>query len=89
MAALKGELTDLKNVKGQISELEGKIEKSIREKDGLKSEIAQLKNEINSSKVQRREAEAKAQQQKQKTEKKKATPEKPKLSKPALPPPKR
>lgn len=65
VAALRGEIGEIKGIKTQLAEIEGKLEKSGREKDGLRSEISRLNGEIENWKTQRREAEVRAQQQKQ------------------------
>ncbi|OPY79007.1 MAG: IncA protein [Syntrophorhabdus sp. PtaU1.Bin153] len=68
IAALRGEIGEIKGIKTQLAEMEGRLERSGREKDGLRSEISRLSGEIESLKTQRREAEARAQQQKQQQE---------------------
>lgn len=81
IAALRGEIGEIKGIKTQLAEMEGRLEKSGREKDGLRSEIGRLNGEIENLKAQRREAEARAQQQKQQqVAKKKIAQEKPKPS---------
>jgi len=81
IAALRGEIGEIKGIKTQLAEMEGRLEKSGREKDGLRSEISRLNGEIENLKTQRREAEARAQQQKQQqVAKKKLAQEKPKSS---------
>jgi septal ring factor EnvC (AmiA/AmiB activator) len=68
IAALRGEIGEIKGIKTQLAEMEGRLERTGREKDGLRSEISRLSGEIESLKSQRREAEARAQQQKQQQE---------------------
>jgi len=89
IAALKGDMAEIKNIKTQLADIEGRLEKSVREKDGLKGEINQLRNDMDNMKAQKREAEARAQQQKQQAAKKKPVLEKPRAATPPSSPARR
>lgn len=64
---LEGEIAGIKNVKAQMAELEGRIEKFSKENETMRTEISRLKGETDSLRAQRRQAEIRSRAAKQQT----------------------